>query len=151
LYPSLRVKIPEKGLKFEYYEDTSFSLMPDFQKMNSKKAGNADIIDLSVRERDTNYAIIYSGYIQIPESAVFTFFLSSDDGSKLYIDDSLCIDNDGLHGPLEIPGVCALEKGFHKIKVEFFQSGMGEYLALLYEAKEIGIKLNPVPGEILFH
>ena len=69
--------------------------------------------------------LIYKGYINIPEDGVYSFFLSSDDGSMLYIDGKEVIDNDGLHAPGEVTGQAALKKGYHPIEVQYFDHGGG--------------------------
>ena len=45
----------------------------------------------------------------------------SDDGSRLYLDDKLVIDNDGMHPPEELSGSAVLTRGIHKIRVIYFQ------------------------------
>ena len=41
------------------------------------------------------------GLIKIPADGIYSFYISSDDGSKLFIDDKILVDNDGLHGIVE--------------------------------------------------
>lgn len=38
---------------------------------------------------------MWTGWIQAPASGTFTFYLESDDGSRLYIDGVLRVDNGG--------------------------------------------------------
>ena len=59
--------------------------------------------------------------IEIPEDNTYTFYINSDDGSKLYINNQLLIDNDGQHGQVELSGAIALTAGVHDVKVEYFQ------------------------------
>ena len=69
--------------------------------------------------------LIYKGYINIPEDGIYSFYLSSDDGSMLYINGQVIIDNDGLHAPGEVTGQTALKKGYHPIEVQYFDHGGG--------------------------
>ena len=69
--------------------------------------------------------LTYKGYINIPEDGIYSFFLSSDDGSMLYIDGQVVIDNDGLHAPGEVTGQAALKQGYHPIEVQYFDHGGG--------------------------
>ena len=58
---------------------------------------------------DTNtFSIRYVGYIQIDTPGSYTFYTSSDDGSKLYIDGTEIVGNDGLHGMQERSGTVSL-------------------------------------------
>jgi hypothetical protein len=49
-----------------------------------------------------NFAVRFSCYIKLSETALYTFYLESNDGSKLYLDDNLIVDNDGKVGLLTI-------------------------------------------------
>jgi hypothetical protein len=66
--------------------------------------------------------------IEITGAALYTFYLSSNDGSKLYIDGELIIDNDGLHGALEKQGMVKLSRGKHALRITYFQAGGGYHL-----------------------
>jgi hypothetical protein len=50
-----------------------------------------------------------------------TFRLSSDDGSRLYIDDQLLIKNDGVHSEVSVGAKLKLEAGLHRMRVTYFQ------------------------------
>ncbi len=39
--------------------------------------------------------------IEIPATGEYSFYTASDDGSRLYIDEQLVVNNDGLHGMVE--------------------------------------------------
>jgi hypothetical protein len=52
---------------------------------------------------------------------LYKFRLLSDDGSKLYIDSILIIDNDGTHAPKSITGEIYLSPGTYPIRVDYFQ------------------------------
>ncbi len=79
---------------------------------------------------EDDFAIEASGYLKIPEDNNYVFRLSSDDGSRLIIDDNVIIDNDGLHGTEAKDGEIALNAGYHPYRVEFFQSKGGKFLSL---------------------
>lgn len=79
---------------------------------------------------EDNFAIEASGYIKIPKDNNYVFRLSSDDGSRLIIDDKIIVDNDGEHGTDAKDGEVALSAGYHPYRVEFFQSRGGKFLAL---------------------
>jgi outer membrane protein OmpA-like peptidoglycan-associated protein len=74
-----------------------------------------------VTDRFEYFGIVYNGVLEISESGQYTWRLASDDGSKLWIDNQLAIDNDGVHGELSGESNLALEKGLHKIKIWYFQ------------------------------
>ena len=68
------------------------------------------------------FAIIYTGNFEIRDSGEYFFVLKSDDGSRLWIDGKEVIDNDGIHQFKDLKtGKTVLSKGFHSIKVWYFQ------------------------------
>ena len=67
------------------------------------------------------FAIDYSGRFWIESPADYRFLLTSDDGAKLWIDDRLVIDNDGIHPPRDESGTATLARGVHRIRVAYFQ------------------------------
>jgi hypothetical protein len=84
-----------------------------------------------VTKRNEWFAIDYSGRFWITDPGRYTFSLLSDDGSKLYIDDQVVIDNDGLHPPLEKSGMVDLASGLHRMRVSYFQGPKFEIALVL--------------------
>jgi hexosaminidase len=93
--------------------------------------------------------MLWNGFIKIPSDGIYTFYLNSDDGSSLLIDDILAIDNDGNHAPMEIAGKMALKAGYHKIAVNFYQAKGGDELSLKFDGP--GLEKLEIPGEMFFH
>ncbi|BCB75885.1 hypothetical protein GCM10022251_54680 [Phytohabitans flavus] len=71
--------------------------------------------------------------IDIPAAGAYTFRLTSDDGSRLYIDDALVVDHDGLHGATPKDGTVTLTEGYHALRVEHFEAGGGQQLTLSWQ------------------
>ena len=76
------------------------------------------------------YALLFRGFIEVPEDGMYEFSLSSDDGSSLSIGDQVVVDNDGLHGTHERLGMVALRAGPHALTIRYFQAGGGAELRL---------------------
>jgi hypothetical protein len=142
--------LPElkNGLKYFYYEG-SWDLLPDFEKLTPLKSGITPDLKMQERNTDLNFAIKYAGYIDIPEDNIYTFNLISDDGSRLLIDGTQVINNDGLHASIEKNGKVSLEKGKHKIEILFFQKGGGFNLYFSYEAP--GIQKQKIPESFFYN
>ena len=126
------VVIPSGLRGLVYHIHRTRTRLPDFEKL--KPAGPAiytSSLNLppqdfkegfpGVTRRNEWFAIDYSGNFWIADPGTFTFSLLSDDGAKLYIDDLLVIDNDGLHPPQEKTGAVTLGGGIHRIRVSYFQ------------------------------
>lgn len=73
---------------------------------------------LSVTE---NFAIRFRTELRIDTPGVYTFELSSDDGSQLYINGELIIDNDGIHRTVSKQGSIKLDIGMHPVEIHYFQ------------------------------
>ena len=85
--------------------------------------------------------LVYEGYFEVPADGIYTFALTSNDGSMLYIDGAMLIDNDGPHSDRCLKAQRALAKGWHKIRVDFFDMNNGASLALQWAAPgETGLK-----------
>ena len=76
------------------------------------------------------FAIDYTGHFWIDKPGRYTFSLISDDGSKLYVDGKVVVNNDGIHPPMEITGHAKLKDGIHEIRVSYFQ-GPPQFVALV--------------------
>ena len=74
-----------------------------------------------VTKRQEWFAIDYTGRFWIDKPGLYRFALTSDDGSKLYIDDRMIVDNDGIHPIDTKSGSVDLAGGIHKIRVQYFQ------------------------------
>lgn len=72
-----------------------------------------------------NIGLVLKGFIQIPEDGIYTFVLTSDDGSTMTVDGSLLIDNDGNHSPKELIAQRALKKGSHPVEIRYFDRNGG--------------------------
>ena len=93
----------------------------------------AERIDPGPATRKEHVALVFNGLIRIPRTGVYTFHLTSDDGSRLHINDALSIDNDGLHGPIEKTAAVPLMAGWHPIRVEWFNATGDHLLQLEWE------------------
>ena len=139
---------PQKnGLSYKYFVG-DWSNLPKFSKLVPLRKGKVFSFDLNeFKNLDNKFGILFSGKIIIDNSGEYIFHLSSNDGSKLFINNELIVNNDGLHGFDGRSGEVYLQKGEHKIEVEYFQAGGGKGLELKYEGPNI--KIQKVPADQL--
>ena len=117
------------GLSCKYYEG-NWDKLPNFDSLKVIKDTVTDTIAVPLYAADSLYGLVMGGYITVPSEGMYEFGLSSDDGSRLWIGDSLVVDNDGLHGSGELPGQIALKAGTHPITLKMFQCKGDEALDL---------------------
>ena len=84
--------------------------MPDFGALTPIHTFITANLDVPIREYTEgfptpgkqivveNFAVRFRGVLAVDTPGRYNFWLLSDDGSKLYINDTLVIDNDGIHG-----------------------------------------------------
>lgn len=142
------VKKLKSNLIYSYYEG-NWDKLPDFGTQNVIDTGMSPLFDLKAKKKDDNFAIVYEGYIKINKDGIYTFYTKSDDGSQLWIGDTMVVDNDERHGPREVSGEIGLMKGMHPIKLMYFEADQGDMLEVRYEG--VGLKKQIIPAKILFH
>jgi hypothetical protein len=84
-----------------------------------------------VTDRFEWFAIDYTGSFYVSNPGRYRFVLISDDGSKLYIDDKVVVNNDGHHPPMRKDGAAKLAKGVHRIRVSYFQGPRNQIALVL--------------------
>src|SRR5207253_2591405 len=70
-----------------------------------------------------NFGADITGNINVAADGDYSFTLTSDDGSQLYIDGNLVVDDGGLHGPQAQSNSVFLTAGVHTLEVQFFEAG----------------------------
>ena len=80
-----------------------------------------------------NFIVHAIANLTVPADGTYTFRLTSDDGSELFIDSQLVIDHDGLHGATDKDGSVELAAGMHPLRINFFEAGGGQELHLSWK------------------
>lgn len=139
---AVEVTATSPGLHYRYYEG-AFKKLPDFSRLTPKAEGILSTVTETVPERrDDQYALILEGYLDIPATGPYTFYVRSDDGSRLFLHGTEIINNDGSHSPRTKEQTVILEKGKHPIRIEYFEDYGGELL-------RAGL-IDPVLGRVPF-
>ncbi|NOR74874.1 MAG: hypothetical protein GQ525_06925, partial [Draconibacterium sp.] len=147
--PSLDVTSSSgQGLTYNYYEGI-VSTVKNIESLTVKSSGIIGIFNINNRERDSNFAFVFNGFIKIPEDGEYIFYLASNDGSVLYIDDNELVDHDGAHAVTEESAAITLRKGKHKISLKYFQMMGGQGLKLSWQRP--GFEKTEIPARVLFH
>jgi uncharacterized repeat protein (TIGR03806 family) len=142
-------ELPRTGLTYEYYEVTGLSALPDFDALTPAETGTVSTVDISVRNREDDFAFRFRGYLRVVTAGDYAFYTSSDDGSQLFIDGSLVVDNDGLHGVVEELGVVTLPSGYHEIVVTMFERGGDQVLTASWAGADTSDVKEPLgPGRL---
>ena len=109
--------LPSAGLSnlTAYANETTTSI--NYPKTSGNFAGSG---------RSDNVAALFQSYLYVDENK--TICITSDDGSKLFLNDELKINNDGVHAPIR---KCAnVSSGVYKLDIEYFER-YGETMLVL--------------------
>lgn len=141
LKSALAIKPTKKGLKFDYFTGTLFQQVQDLELAKPVTSGvfEGKISSEKWKTKTERYiGLKFDGYIYIAETSNYTFSTLSDDGSRLFVDNELVVNNDGIHWLNEAYGAMKLEKGFHKINISYFDQIGGTSLScfIQQEGKE---------------
>ncbi len=137
--PAVSANPSHNGLKAEWHE---------FPGIDCEKIAEAplnvvyQIADVCIPDgAKGNIGLIENGYIYVPETGIYTFTLTSDDGSDLFIDGAKVVDMNKEQSPTTLVGQKALARGYHAIRVRYFDHNGGCLGLVVTNAK--GEVMNP--------
>ena len=148
LQPALKVSEFKQGLKY-IYKEVGCAKTSDLDNKPATNSGIISTINIDSIKDSRAFGYHYIGFINAPVDGRYIFYLESNDGSTLFINDELIIDNDGDHVLQTLYTEVALKKGFHSIKVNYFQMGGGKKLIVKW--KNPISDIEELPAEVLFH
>ena len=131
-----------QGLKGQYYEGKNFNTLLETRIDPTVNFDwGAGSPDAAVLPSD-NFSVRWTGQLQPKYSETYTFYTTSDDGIRLWINGQLLIDHWTPHGTTEDSSTLALQAGQnYDIKLEYYENSGGAVAALswssLSQAKEI--------------
>ena len=137
----------KKGITAAYYE--GIWTVPAFDSLKLLKREVVSEISTAPAEQDEHFALLFEGFIRVPEDGIYKFYLTSDDGSLLWIDGKKIVDNNGTHGAREMAGEVPLQAGLHTFRVGYFQTVTGLTLNVQWEGPSFEKKI--LAGDVLFH
>jgi len=80
--------------------------------------------------QNDNFSVRWVGRLNVAEPGNYEFYLTSDDGSRLFIGDTLVVDNWGVHSLESKQANVELEAGAHAFRLEYFD-GTGDAVVKL--------------------
>jgi predicted esterase/fibronectin type 3 domain-containing protein len=119
---------------------------------NPETTGHVPNITLQPRTQDDYFNFEFNGYLYISTPGEYTFYINSDDGSRLFLDESMIIDFDGFHGlcngsssSTNCPNGWGrpserirLDAGPHRIRIQMFEYTGSQHLYVRYKGPDTG-------------
>ncbi|UCC64399.1 MAG: hypothetical protein JSV36_04900, partial [Anaerolineae bacterium] len=139
-------EVPEFGLVGYYYPNSRWEGPP--------KVVQRDIFLTAGEVLPAPYSIIWRGKLLVEQPGLYRLGTNSDDGSLLYVDGQLVVDNGGSHGARYVEGSVNLTAGYHDVELHYFQEGGSRALDLWWTLpsgkKELipPTRLFPWEGEV---
>jgi len=128
---AVSLKNPKPGLSFSYYPKF-YKVVNLISEADKTKTATTAAIEIPVEDKAGSFATRHKGYFYAAEDGIYSFFLRSDDGSVLKIQNKTLVDNDGMHFAIEKSAQIALKKGYHPFELLFLEGGGGYTLQLEY-------------------
>jgi hypothetical protein len=135
------------GIRYAFY-DGAQSRFPDFDAMQPTATGvtpGLAMVNPSGRDR---FSLQLTGWIAIDKAGAYTFEVGSDDGARLYIGETLVVDNGGLHAMQTRTGTLTLKPGYHAVRLDYFDGGDAWTLTTRWQPP--GGEMQAIPSELLY-
>lgn len=124
----------------------SFTYKGDFNQPNVSASVGLNILPDALQPLYTQWFIVKcSGQFVSTENKYYEFDITSDDGSNLYLDGSLLINNDGQHGAQTKYGTKFLRRQIHSFELDYFEGPAGNEALILNMDNEL------LPKEKFYH
>lgn len=146
--PAVSRKLTVNGVNYEYYEGTMFKTNM-IRKGTLVEKGTMPEPTIANARLTDHYGYVFEGYVNVPEDGIWEFMTKTDDGSVMYVDGQLVVDNDGGHAEVLASGRIALAKGFHKYQILYFEDYEGEAFSWGWKAPG-QTEFTSVPKDVLF-
>ena len=140
---------PIKGKLQRWVGTNKFSIVEKVNLPSNPTWEVVSEVNLLNYEDADHVSMIFKGYFKAAEEGMYEFATKSDDGSLLYINDKLVVDNGGNHGAILRDGMIALKKGWHPITIKFHEAGGASELTVWY--KEPNNERKILKGDIIGH
>jgi hypothetical protein len=140
----------ERGCSYRYFEG-SWTTLPNFAALTPRESDSCGSLDLAaIAHAQNRFAVEFYGFIDIPFDGEYLFYVNSSGGAALYINDSLIVQNGGMHdGPVEASGAAPLAPGKYLLTFRYFNATSPPICTVSYACTAIGIDKQPIQGSIL--
>lgn len=134
------------GLSADYYQDMNFYNLYDYHipvsNVNFFWGAGAPEAGMPV----DHFSIIYSGYVQPSYFDTYTFYVNSDDGARLYLNNQLILDNWhdqslGINTPSQTVSLQAGAK--YNISLQYYEDTGDAGVTLLWSSPNQAMQVIP--------
>ncbi|HUT02756.1 MAG TPA: flippase activity-associated protein Agl23 [bacterium] len=132
IFLPLDTKVPlETGLVARYFKGPQ--LLPPAYRVEVQNVVDFEYEKDFGKDFDAPASMRWDGYLRVPKTGQYGFLITSDDGSRFFVDGVLLIDNWGEHAAATRAGKATLAAGYHRIRVDYFDAGWGAVMKLEWD------------------
>jgi len=146
--PAMTASDAAPGLCAAYYPG-NWNAIPEFASLRPAAVTNVSGIDVSPGQRPEFFGLRFTGFLNVPADNEYVFSLRSDDGSRLFIDGVLVVENTAAHEAREQTGRIRLAAGCHGLVLDYLQMLGDKSLAVFWESPEL--PRQELPADRLTH
>lgn len=137
------------GLYYEHSTGVTFDL-DSIDWSNPEFTGVVDTFTLKPKTQEDYFNFRFDGFLFITNEGPYQFRLGSNDGSRLTLDNTVTVDNDGVHDFAEVTSEAkTLTAGAHRIRVEFFDYNETDSLLVQYNGTDTDDQWVSIGSDVL--
>lgn len=124
-----------------FYEHTtgSWTSLDSVDWSWAEMTGRVGTFTLAFKTQDDYYNFSFDGYLLVTSGGSYQFRVTSSDGSRLYIDNQLTVNNDGVHDLKTVTSnTLSLNEGPHRIYLQYFEYTETDSLYVEYKGPDTG-------------
>lgn len=127
------------GLRGEYFADTELN-DPAFERVDPTpnfEGRGGEPNALSVDRLGNSFSVRWTGTITAPSTGEYKFYISSDDATRMWINDVCISDRWGAIVMRDVQGTVSMKSGEPvPIRIEYMDIGYGQFLKLEWEGPD---------------
>ncbi len=132
----------DAGLAFRAFEVAeTIKSCAEIQSGHLANEGVVSVPSEAIKPREEFFGLILTGFVDVPQTGLYRFFVDSDDGSELSLHGKTLVNNDGLHSASERSGAIALAKGLHPIEIRMFEGSGQDLLRVSWQGPGMAKKV----------
>jgi len=121
---SIPYKLVKSGYGPHIYDYDSIGTI-DWKEINVSDRDNSE--PFPDVDKSSLFGMVLHSEVTIPDDACYEFMLNSDDGSLLWINKKLIVNNAGDHGMKEVRDTVQIKKGTYPVKIWYHQAYPDRY------------------------
>ncbi|NQT12762.1 MAG: DUF4838 domain-containing protein, partial [Planctomycetes bacterium] len=122
----------QPGLRADYYEADAWPKDRALGRLKPVASMTKPRIDLDGRKRDQMFGFVFTGLFHAPADGVYTFEMRAEAGSELRVAGEVVVDAHRANSAKSVPGMVAMRRGWHPIRLRFLEYGYNDGLQLTW-------------------